>query len=394
MSSLADLPELIGFFSYSRDDDESYRGRLSALREAIQHELSAQLGRSKTTFRLWQDTAAIAPGRLWESDIQTAVEQSVFFIPIVTPRAVNSDYCKFEFHAFLAREHTLGRSDLVFPILYVPVPALANDAQWRNHPILSVIGKRQYVDWQSFRHVDVPTPAMREAIGHFCRNIVEALHSRWVSPEERRQHEEAEALQRADDERRRQAAEATRRAEAEARRLQTVEQQRIAEERRRPKSEIDNRVIVEEPEPKGAEALAPAETPRSAPGRGRMVAALLGLAVLVLGVAAAVWGTNWRSDQLGQPTQTEDGVPSPDSSGLPDCDSDVAKQMLSDALKKDGFTPVQFGSLWTESSSAQAISCGSILTLPGRGTVAVNYSFQLDGHTPVLNYAIAPASSH
>jgi uncharacterized protein YllA (UPF0747 family) len=54
MSSLADLPEIIGFFTYSREDDESFKSRLSGLREAIQHELSAQLGRSKATFRLWQ----------------------------------------------------------------------------------------------------------------------------------------------------------------------------------------------------------------------------------------------------------------------------------------------------------------------------------------------------
>ena len=55
MSSLADLPELVGFFSYSREDDEAFKGSLSALRDAIQRELSAQLGRSKRTFRLWQD---------------------------------------------------------------------------------------------------------------------------------------------------------------------------------------------------------------------------------------------------------------------------------------------------------------------------------------------------
>ena len=115
MSSLADLPEVIGFFSYSREDDEAYEGTLSALRDVIQRELSAQLGRSKATFRLWQDQAAIAPGQLWEAEIKTAVEQAVFFIPIVTPRAVNSHYCKFEFEAFLAREQALGRNDLVFP---------------------------------------------------------------------------------------------------------------------------------------------------------------------------------------------------------------------------------------------------------------------------------------
>jgi hypothetical protein len=89
MSSLAKLPEVVGFFSYSREDDEAFRHSLSALRDAVGRELSAQLGRSKRNFRLWQDQEAIAPGKMWESEIAKAVEQAVFFIPIVTPRAVD-----------------------------------------------------------------------------------------------------------------------------------------------------------------------------------------------------------------------------------------------------------------------------------------------------------------
>ena len=242
MSSLAELPEVIGFFSYSRDDDESYKGRLSALREAIQHELGAQLGRSRTTFRLWQDKEAIAPGKLWEQEITGAVAQSVFFIPIVTPRAINSNYCKFEFEAFLARERALERTDLVFPILYVPVPALANEGQWRNHPILSVIGRRQYVDWQTFRYADVHTPAMREDIARFCNKIVEALHQSWLSPEERQRSEEAAAKQRTEDQRRQQEAETKRHAEEDARRTKDeADAQRIAEERKQQDTEAKRR---------------------------------------------------------------------------------------------------------------------------------------------------------
>ena len=79
MSSLADLSEIVGFFSYSREDDEASDGSLSTLRLAIQRELSAQLGRSKRTFRLWQDQEAITPGRLWESEIKAAVEQAIFY---------------------------------------------------------------------------------------------------------------------------------------------------------------------------------------------------------------------------------------------------------------------------------------------------------------------------
>src|SRR6516164_4846775 len=102
MSSLAELDQLVGFFSYSREDDEAFKGMLSALRDGIQRELSAQLGRTKKTFRLWQDQVAIAPGKMWESEIKKAIGQSFFFIPIVTPRSINSKYCKFEFDTFLA----------------------------------------------------------------------------------------------------------------------------------------------------------------------------------------------------------------------------------------------------------------------------------------------------
>ena len=47
MASLADTPDLVGFFSYSREDDEGSGGRLLKLRERIQEELRAQLGRTQ-----------------------------------------------------------------------------------------------------------------------------------------------------------------------------------------------------------------------------------------------------------------------------------------------------------------------------------------------------------
>jgi TIR domain len=177
MNSLADLPELVGFFSYSRDDDEGSQGALSALRDAIQRELGAQLGRNRQNFRLWQDRAAIAPGRLWESEIKEAIAQSAFFIPMITPRVVLSSHCRFEFESFLAREKALGRSDLVFPMLYVSVPALENESEWRNHPVLSIVGTRQWIDWRKYRHSDINSTAVREAIEAFCSQIAKALRA-------------------------------------------------------------------------------------------------------------------------------------------------------------------------------------------------------------------------
>jgi formylglycine-generating enzyme required for sulfatase activity len=221
MASLAQLTELVGFFSYSREDDEAFRGSLSALRDAIQRDLSAQLGRTRRSFRLWQDQEAIAPGQMWESRIAEAVEEAVFFIPIVTPRAVASKHCKFEFESFLAREQALDRNDLVFPIHYILVPSLMDEGEWRDDAVLSNVAKRQYVDWRTFRYVPVDTPAFGQAIDQFCGKIAEALRRRWISPEERRQLE----------------AEAKRRAEEEERVRQEVEAKPVSQEQERRRHE-------------------------------------------------------------------------------------------------------------------------------------------------------------
>jgi hypothetical protein len=243
MSSLADLPELVGFFSYSREDDEDSHGALSALRDRIQRELRGQLGRSMKTFRLWQDKEAIASGKLWKEEINTAVAQSAFFIPIITPTVVKSPHCWFELETFLAREAALHRDDLVFPILYIRVPALEDEARQKSDPVLSIIAKRQYLDWREFRHREITSPQVKEAIERFCANICDALFRSWLSPEERKELEEAAAREQSDAERVSREAEAKRN-EENARK--EVEEAKRRAEADRLQAEVDEKHFAEQ----------------------------------------------------------------------------------------------------------------------------------------------------
>jgi formylglycine-generating enzyme required for sulfatase activity len=206
MSALTGLSEIVGFFSYSREDDEDSEGGLSRLRDRIQRELSSQLGRSRGDFRLWQDKAAIAHGTHWENEIKSAITDSIFFIPIITPRAIKSRHCAYEFELFLVREAELGRDDLVFPILYIPVPELEREESWREHAVLKIIGARQYLDWTDLRHHDASSVEVRTKVEQFCHNISNALRKQWLTPEDRRQRQELEARQRAEEEQQRAAA--------------------------------------------------------------------------------------------------------------------------------------------------------------------------------------------
>jgi flagellar biosynthesis GTPase FlhF len=240
MSSLHELPDLTGFFSYSRRDDEHSQGALSDLRRQIYNELRLQLG---SELKLWQDTMAIPEGALWESAIQRAISESVFFIPIVTPSSVGSKHCRFEFEAFLDREQALGRENLVFPLLYVRVPALEKEELWRQDDVLRIIGRRQYIDWREFRHRSFAEAEIKKKIEHFCGKIVASLEQPWIPPADRRAAEEAQAqAERIAEQARRDQEDKKRQKATEARQQQRraaerAEAQRIAKEARRDQEE-------------------------------------------------------------------------------------------------------------------------------------------------------------
>jgi tetratricopeptide (TPR) repeat protein len=191
MSSLAELPDLVGFFSYSRRDDEHSGGALSRLRARIYDELRLQLGRD---LRLWQDTAAIAHGTQWSEEIKAAIAESAFFIPIVTPSAVASEHCRLEFRAFVEREGVLGRADLVFPILYIRVPALQDEAKVRENAVLEMVHYRQYADWTKIRLQEVGAFEVARQVEGLCQDIVTALERPWTAPEKPRERPSIEVL--------------------------------------------------------------------------------------------------------------------------------------------------------------------------------------------------------
>ena len=420
MSSLVELTELAGFFSYSRDDDEDFRGTLSALRDGIQRELSAQLGRSKRTFRLWQDQVAIAPGKLWESEIKKAIDQSFFFIPIITPRSVNSNYCKFEFESFLAREKTLDRSDLIFPILYISVAALENEAKWRDDPVLSTIGRRQYVDWRSRRHLDVHSSEVREQIERFCQKIVEALNEPWTSPEERQQMEEAqrlqagarrrveeeehrkrakaEARQRADEaqrlkaeaKRRAEEGESRKRAEAEARRRAEEEraevEHRAEEERKQAELEVEVRrkadeeaeaaqvprsatpEVREQLEHVSSEQLRTAATSSTVPWR------IIAGSAMIVGVIAiaAMWRLGQSVTPQAAPPVTSQSAPSVTAQSAPSVTAQPARSTTSEPAPR--VTPQSVPPVTSQDASALYTQANNLLKGLGRSATSQDYA--------------------
>ena len=183
---LSRAKKIVGFFSYAREDDNNSDGKLSELRDVIRRELSDRLGLPESKFQLFQDREAIPYGTLWETKIQQAISEFVFFIPIITPRALNSSYCAAEFDLFLQREEELGgRDDLVFPILYVRVPELESEKERKRDSALQLVAKRQYFNYIPHRYKNINATEVAQDIGHFCEKIYDALIK--LTPQEERE---------------------------------------------------------------------------------------------------------------------------------------------------------------------------------------------------------------
>ena len=74
---------------------------------------------------------------------------------------------------------------------------------------------------------------------------------------------------------------------------------------------------------------------------------------------------------------------------LPECDSERAKQTLTDILKQLKLEPVRYEPITMVSSSKTQVVCNATLPLPDGGSVAVDYSFYWQGSQANVKYSVA-----
>jgi hypothetical protein len=78
---------------------------------------------------------------------------------------------------------------------------------------------------------------------------------------------------------------------------------------------------------------------------------------------------------------------------LPTCDSERAKQSLSEILKQLKLEPVRYEPIKTVSSSKEQVVCNAVLPLPAGGNVVADFTFYWQGDNANMKYTISKKSS-
>jgi len=163
----------IGFWSYTSSDDKSSRGRLSQLRRLLADELQLLIGRNQQV-HVWQDVAAIPHGTDWLKEIHKALDQTSFFIPIVTPAFLESEMCCQEVLRFHQRQQDLGRDDLIFPFHYIDIADI-QDHEVHDPAVLALLKSRQRIDFSPLRHRSPESEDVATSLNVLAKAIRAAL---------------------------------------------------------------------------------------------------------------------------------------------------------------------------------------------------------------------------
>ena len=156
------------FLSYVRNDDFHDNGRITDLRRRLSAEVQMQTGRE---FQIFQDRTDIFIGEQWRVRIETSINGTTLLIAIITPSFLQSEACREEISLFAKREESLGRSDLIVPVLYVPTPALDDDSD----EIAQDLSRRQHVDWTKLRFEDPSSVDVRRMTATLAEHIIVAV---------------------------------------------------------------------------------------------------------------------------------------------------------------------------------------------------------------------------
>ncbi|KYG22373.1 hypothetical protein SE92_20900 [Bradyrhizobium sp. AT1] len=105
-----------GFLSYCRHDAETDPGVVEAFATDLERRINAKL--LNTRFDIWRDINNIRVGEKWNQQIESALSCADVFIVLVSPRWIESTFCRREYQFFEERvESKIEVGEYVAPIL-------------------------------------------------------------------------------------------------------------------------------------------------------------------------------------------------------------------------------------------------------------------------------------
>ncbi|OZE31539.1 MULTISPECIES: toll/interleukin-1 receptor domain-containing protein [unclassified Rhodococcus (in: high G+C Gram-positive bacteria)] len=169
--------ELDGFWSYVHKDDDAEGGRIAGLCRKVMAEYELRTG---TALNLFLDRDSLDWGDKWRQAIDGALNETTFFIAVVTPKFLKSKECRKELNLFANNAKARGIPELLLPIQYVATPGLELGAK---DEVARAIAQAQYLDFSDLRLLEESGPEYRAMISKIVDRLLKIAKSVASKPE-------------------------------------------------------------------------------------------------------------------------------------------------------------------------------------------------------------------
>jgi hypothetical protein len=139
---MAEHQTFTGFFSYANHDAKTDPGLITAFTRQLEYSINAKLANAR--FQIWRDKDGLRTGERWSDTINDELRRAAVLIVLLTPRWIESEYCRKEFAVFAEVEASRRVGDYVAPILARPIEQQKKHLTPAQLDVLARIADRQY----------------------------------------------------------------------------------------------------------------------------------------------------------------------------------------------------------------------------------------------------------
>lgn len=154
------------FLSYAHTDNEREGGRILRLAKLIGDEFEMLTG---SKIEIFTDRSKIEWGHDFRDKLDSALEETTFFIPVLTPTYFQRDECRREMQTFVSSAQRLGLSSLLLSLRYAQVPDLTPES---TDALKAIAARMQFVPWEEMRFVEETSAEHRRAIHGLADRLV------------------------------------------------------------------------------------------------------------------------------------------------------------------------------------------------------------------------------
>lgn len=162
------------FLSYVHEDNRVMNGRIVQLAQAIDDHYRFLTGETLEVFT----DRDLNWGDQWRARIDEQLARTTFFVPVVTPRFLQSEECRRETQAFLAAAKGVGAErQYVLPIFLVAPESLDDD-----DPLAATLKTYHGSAFEDLIYEDPGSSTYRREVNRLAKELVKAVRQRATAP--------------------------------------------------------------------------------------------------------------------------------------------------------------------------------------------------------------------